>query len=123
MSPPAQVWQAAAVCADGPEGDEVGVDEGWAEEGAQQPQDGGARGHVPPPDLGQEGLKQRGAVAPPTHLPQCPEQPPFRVQLRHQPSQPAAPRASLLVEKEHLPWREARLRVSRVDLLRPEVEN
>ena len=67
MSPPARAWQAAA---DRPEGDEVGVDEGWAEEGTQQPQDGGARGHVPPPDLGQEGLKQRGAVAPHTH--NCP---------------------------------------------------
>ena len=117
MSPPAQLWQVAAACADGPEGDEVGVDEGRAEEGAQQPQDGGARGHIPPPDLGQEGLKQRGAVALTLHT--CPSARsslnPFRVQLRHQPSQPGAPRASLLVEKEHLPWREARLQVSRVN--------
>ena len=76
---PAQLGQWAAVCADRPEGDEVGVDEGWAEEGAQQPQDGGARGHVPPPDLGQEGLKQRRGCCPPpptpsTPLLQCPQQ-------------------------------------------------
>lgn len=74
---PAQLWQAAAACADRPEGDEVGVDEGRAEEGAQQPQDGGARGHVPPPDLGQEGLKQRRGCCspdPPTPLLQRPQQ-------------------------------------------------
>ena len=51
-----------------PEGDEVGVDEGRAEEGPQQPQDGRARGHVPPPDLGQESLKQRHSLrSPPPH--------------------------------------------------------
>lgn len=40
-----------------PEGDEVGIDQGRTEEGAQQAQDGGARGHVSPPDPGQEGLE------------------------------------------------------------------
>lgn len=46
----------ASPCPDGPEGDEVGVDEGRTEEGGQQPQDRGARGHVAPPDPGEEGL-------------------------------------------------------------------
>lgn len=45
-------------CPDEPEGDEVGVEEGRTQEGAQQPQDGRARGHVPPPEPGQEGLER-----------------------------------------------------------------
>lgn len=57
---PHQCWTSRPQprCPDEPEGDEVGVEEGRTQEGAQQPQDGRARGHVPPPEPGQEGLER-----------------------------------------------------------------
>lgn len=52
-----------------PEGDEAREEQARAEEGAQQPQDRRARSHVPPPDLGQEGLEERRAAGPSPPLP------------------------------------------------------
>lgn len=64
---------AAPAAPDRPEGDEVGVEERRTEEGSQQPQDGRARGHVPPPEPGQEGLERRQRCWPPAphRCPHC----------------------------------------------------